>query len=542
MSFQDPSATVRGMDPSSHAMSPPTEMRKGRLRTRLRALIDQQQQLADAREQLLIDREDFSSKAKRIREQRVQTGDVEVTLMNALRRRFNELGSSISDDLLIIYARVEEEHLKLRGLEEDHLQAEEDLGASEWACVEMENELYQYCLPDLLSDDADSGNLIEYVKETLSLPKPSGTISPSLAVQYKAMGGEYDRLIKRFEAVRRQKTIKMETYTQLDEGSLWPPNVGDEDVEMEGLYGNLLMQIMNLEVRMQQLKAELRDPESSMPMENRGFSEPNRLSGDRLDLIEPSTRAHSEGARSEAVNDILYEDHINVWSLDRLKQSAIEKMQYLQALRYELDKNDISNLHFQHWQNIATHSWSSGTADLSTLQDAPQPMTELPLRQPISINMPVNEAQKDNTCSQIYVHDDIPLTTEELSMPGSLELSVANPLFQMEPACVEDTNLASMIGATEETPLCLSFTSQVGHSTDTVPARPIERGSDTAETFLVDNRPDNETQSFRNYDSTREFNNNEPSSVGSLHQEPFGFRTMRQMAGQVRPRSVYSLM
>jgi hypothetical protein len=140
-----------------------------RLQKRLDDLASQQGKLVENREQLLVDREAASMAQKRIREQRARSADTEIAFLNILRKHFNKLGRPLPEDLLLAYDEVEKHHLRLRLLEEDNLQAVEDLGSAEWNFIELETELYQYQLEQLLSEELEKDTGIIRISRRLVL-------------------------------------------------------------------------------------------------------------------------------------------------------------------------------------------------------------------------------------------------------------------------------------------------------------------------------------------------------------------------------------
>ena len=325
------------------------------------ALSVKQQKLVEAREQLLVEREEGMMSRKRIRHQRIRTGDSEIDLMKAFRQHFVQLARPLPSDLLAAYDRAEKEHSELRSLEEAHLQAEEDLGASEWMYMDLENDLYQYNISDLVEDELHhldtTGDVDE---ETNNTPISATLIESTPTAQYQALIVEHGQLTKRFDALRKQQSIRMDTFIQAEEDILQLSENTRVGTNAEGLASELLDLIAKCETKMQQLRLDTKPLRQSASRSHRELSEPAMNHDPWFDHVERASPAFSEGASLPLESYIPVEEHINDWSLQSLKSSALEKIRYLNILRHRLNIRHTTNVEFGDWEPQLTRLWVTG--------------------------------------------------------------------------------------------------------------------------------------------------------------------------------------
>jgi hypothetical protein len=331
------------------------------LQTRLDALSSQQEELEEAREQLLIDRESGLLHRRSIQKQRIRTGDAEITLMDAFRNHFKQLRRPLPDDILNAYDKAEKQHLALRRLEEEHLQAEEDLGASEWRFTGMETDFYQYHISQLLleglEDEIMERTNVEATKKTSAIVLDP--IPPTGQVQYQVIVADHNRLIKRFDALRKQRVIRMETLTQFEDNQCRIAEDIEVDREATTLASELLDLITKCEARLQQLRPSVEPIQRIALGRKQQISEPDFGHGDWFEHFDTPSRAHSEGGTSASEDHIPIGERMEDWSLESLKNSALEKLQYLNILRPRIKNRSELKLGFEHWEPQVTRLWVS---------------------------------------------------------------------------------------------------------------------------------------------------------------------------------------
>jgi hypothetical protein len=337
-----------------------------RLQRRLNDLASQQEKLVENREQLLVDREAMSIVRKEIQEERTRTADAEIAFLGVLRKHFNELGRPLPDDLLLAYEEVEKYHSRLRLLEDENLQAEEDLGISEWKFIELETDLYQYHLEQLLSEELENETEEVIPAEDISKRTPFHLIRPTPLVQYEALLVEHGRLIKRFESLRKQQMLRMDTFT--DPEYSWMQGAEDTQMDNEAtkLSSELLDLIAQCEMRLSELRPDLDLGASANVERKRQSSVPDLDRNSMYERIETTSHANSEGAVSPHHDYVNVNKNISEWSLRSLKSSALEKLQYLNFLRPKIARKDALERGFEYWEPVITKSWADENANLLT--------------------------------------------------------------------------------------------------------------------------------------------------------------------------------
>jgi hypothetical protein len=345
-----------------------------RLQRRLDDLSAQQERLVETREQLLVDREIASMNRKAIREQRGRTANTEIALLDALRKHYNDLGYPLPDDLVIAYNQVERHHSRLRSLEDEYLQPEENLGASEWKFIELETDLYQYHLTQLLSEELEEEGFEPATGEAITTRTQIDPIPPTRGVQYQAILADHVRLVKRFEDLRKQQALRMDTFTQPEHHSLRLAENTQMDREATQLSSDLLDLIAECEIRLQQLRPGL-DLSSSAAFERkRPFSEPNLNRESCYERIETVSHADSEGTAQPYEDRIPVDENITEWSLQSLKNSALEKVRYLNFLRPNIKRKDALKQDFVHWQPLIMLSWAKDSLEWPTQLNPDSPV------------------------------------------------------------------------------------------------------------------------------------------------------------------------
>jgi hypothetical protein len=334
-----------------------------RLQKRLDDLASQQEKLVENREQLLVDREAASMAQKKIREQRARSADTEIAFLNILRKHFNELGRPLPEDLLLAYDEVEKHHLQLRLLEEDNLQAVEDLGSAEWNFIELETEFYQYQLEQLLSEELEKDieeDAPTDLTTTRTLIEP---IPATPGVQYQAIIAEHSRLMKRFDNLRKQQMLRMDTFTEPEHSWMRAAEDTNMDKESTKLASDLLDLIAQCEIKFPWLRADLNVGAKPTFKNKRPLSEPDLIRNSMYERIETISHANSEGATSSHDDYIHVNEYISEWSLQSLKSSALEKLQYLNFLRPRITRKDALEQGFEHWESLITQSWADEHLD-----------------------------------------------------------------------------------------------------------------------------------------------------------------------------------
>lgn len=414
----------------------------------LDALSAEQAELMEARERLLVDREEVLTQRKELRKRRVRTGDAEVELMSAFRQVFVQIALPVPSSLLSAYETVENEHQSLRELEEEYLEAEEDLGASEWDFMDLENDFYQHRVPGLLSSIHQGSNAKHSENEEAITPVKGQSILPTPYAEYHSLIGRHNRLTTQFEALRgRQRAhLDLDTVGQVSledaSGLFEDTNV---DREVAGLASDLLDMIVACETRMQQLEPDLDLREQTVQHMSRRLSQPNMEHDLIFSHVRTASRACSEGAAPSMDGQLSLEELIGGWSLRSLKSSAMEKVLYLNIMRDELNMREAEDVKFGEWNDEITRVWNSdhrhsrprlleldGSIDVDLSNQWTRP------------NEPHPQLYREN--SSAYNTQHAPVTTNARCANTSIAAvsqDLEIPTIRLDPAPVEDSSPSS---------------------------------------------------------------------------------------------------
>jgi hypothetical protein len=329
------------------------------LRRKIDELSTQQVELSEQREEVLVDRQSFVQSAARVREQLFKSVNAATTLMNAFRKHYNEIDTSLPEELVSAYNTLDEEKDKLGHLEVEYQRAEDDLGALEWRVMELENDLYQYDLQQILPNE-DTDNISvdsqEPIHTAINAPDP---IPVSAAVQYQVTFSEYSQMMHHYGFLREEIARRL-----IDESKL-----SIEETELltfanSGIvqaFIDLLNQIADCEVRLKNLKRQLVPHEDTPGFRSRHLSEPapqaERLydDSDIVSLVKSENDALDIKERNTSLH------RVRDWLLDCLKQNALEKAQYLGILQQALTRIDVLGTNFTDWEGLATQQWPLDT-------------------------------------------------------------------------------------------------------------------------------------------------------------------------------------
>ncbi|KAH6644152.1 hypothetical protein C7974DRAFT_383001 [Boeremia exigua] len=358
----------RHLRPVSAGAPSPIEELVLRLRRELEQLSTRQEDLAQSRERVLVDRQKLVQGWKRVREQRDQTANAEVRLMTLLRQHYNRIDSPFPTELNLAFSAVDEGRNRLGSLEEDITEVEENLGAQEWEFMELENDLYQYDLSQLLPEETEDGIGIYTPKVDGSLVVSEDPLPPSTILQYQIEEAEHQRLLDCFKDARNVIATLFDANTlSIDEADLV-----DIDTSVAVLsFDDILTRLAKCEVRLQHLKGRYMSLPNAIPTGPRCFTEPSP-DIDSLSAISGAvSRAHSEGDVSHRPEQVPAVQQIRDWLLDCLKQNSMDRMQYFSILQQTLEYIDALELDMSGWETLAFERWSVDMAEVNqTVQEA----------------------------------------------------------------------------------------------------------------------------------------------------------------------------
>ncbi|KAH7081329.1 hypothetical protein BKA63DRAFT_561876 [Paraphoma chrysanthemicola] len=325
-----------------------------RLGIRLRDLSDQQQTLIEFREKVVLNRQEIISSAQRVREERARIGEAEARLMDAFRMHSNEIRAPLPPNLTRAYDDVEEIRNKLVDLESSHVQIERHYGAMEWTLNDMENDLYQYDLEQLLSDEE-----FEYTTELpQEPPKParstSKSVLPSVGAQYQQAFRERCVLSTRLAALRKEH----EQTLSIDGRGDWKCVVNDFDgSSIDPAFGDVIMQEVLCEIRIHRLKAILAPQGCMEALSMRASSESRDVTGYDARDTGTGPRAYSDSAIPHFL-DCEYDDYdVCQWMLDSLLESRFEQFRFMASLKNFLNNGRPLEVEFEPWRECIALSW-----------------------------------------------------------------------------------------------------------------------------------------------------------------------------------------
>ncbi|KAL5408355.1 hypothetical protein PMIN04_011443 [Paraphaeosphaeria minitans] len=341
--------------------------------SRLHEITLAQEDVSQARKDLLVERSKTKSAGEAVRLQRIVTGNIEGQLLSALRESCNANAEALPASIANAYERVIQERDRLGSIEDSYIEAERALGGSEWMFMQKEDMLYQYHFPDLRAHmestlpkhDARTDSrppppppdpvllgeqtiLVHNAPPPPPLPPPPPEIRslnsrepedvtepPSttqiqqnsklpLENQYKAAVTELDNLRKEFDSLRSQQSevLDLELGNRISHAKLSEHRVDSQ--KFFNYYTNLLEKLAEKEVQVQQLRVKKWGPPD-------------------LDA-DLSRRTPDE------------------WMLDFVKTNSMERKMYMNAL----EDTGISISHGDPLDEWSDRYWFSCTTDCSS--------------------------------------------------------------------------------------------------------------------------------------------------------------------------------
>jgi hypothetical protein len=378
---------------------------------RLETISESHAQLASSRRQLLITRERVRTASRNVRLKRVGAGDAEAAFMNQLREFVNKSRDELPKTLLDAYNTVTQTRDDLGEIEENYLQAERNLTGAEWTFMDQENAFYQIDLWDIIngyqSDDSMVFQGETYMPPTRplfpnSFPPTSDTIPylversnagtfsdlphlsplppicqapavleasslPMVANQaYAVKIAEVEKLRKRFDRMRQKEACSIE-WQEGDE-VLFADGIESAEIDSAASvseYFNILHQLSACEASAQQLKVLPMAGYLEAPGLARRYSDPASPSAVMQSCSVSMRRTQTESAVCLMKDDSTTKEKIREWSLTYLKDSAVQKCLYLNAL----EDCEVVLPVDDDWKERATRYWSKDSLGESEYGD-----------------------------------------------------------------------------------------------------------------------------------------------------------------------------
>lgn len=363
--------------------------------------------LSSTRKELLIERERVKTAAGEVRQKRVNAGNAEARFMNHVREFVNNHLEQLPSTLLEAYDKVRETRDGLGEAEADYLQDEEDLTGAEWMFMNRENRFYQFDINRILSSPQLNNPAFPQGQpsETVSKPPihdlppcPVGSLSPSqvsklppppppphiwtsslplmphvsMSASLLAPIGREHPAVEELKTLRREfgKLSQRESYdfewAGENEAFLAEEDKVREDQLTASTSDNrdVLLDIFDPEAKAQETKMKELDLALNESIPTRRYSDSTHLFSSGSSLSAPMRRTQTERATPFNRCSPAIGNKIREWSLTQLKQSAVQKRLYLNAL----EDNGIDSSAEVDWKVRATRFWSRDS--LSEIRDS----------------------------------------------------------------------------------------------------------------------------------------------------------------------------
>ncbi|OAL00911.1 hypothetical protein IQ06DRAFT_134754 [Phaeosphaeriaceae sp. SRC1lsM3a] len=341
-----------------------------RLELGLRDASTQQDELSEARQQVLIDRQRVASSARQIRELRNGIAGKEARIMDIFRKYYTDLGERMPDDLILAYSDVENSRNDLIIAEDVHNDKEQDLELSEMTLTDQEADLYQLKLPQLLQ--VENTDTFEASVNLGSLPL---SCSPSEVTQ-RAAALDREALVHGSYNPKRRVSYSLADYNPLRRNG--SPEA--EYVSSRAQYFNEEVDHMfRRELQAQNTQVVSSTLRNSALINGREPCEIVRASPFIHHVAEaPSHRPKTVFIEKtwSAKDDPDLELPIDDWILNYLKMNATEKLQMVAILRAAIGEPWNDDLDFDHWNELVVKFWLQGVKKVEHVSEPepPQPV------------------------------------------------------------------------------------------------------------------------------------------------------------------------
>ncbi|KAF2279829.1 uncharacterized protein EI97DRAFT_188260 [Westerdykella ornata] len=320
------------------------------IREQLRHISQNQENLNDAREELLVERSAVQSRGKRLRAQRIRTRNAEAAFMTAARDFYKEAGCAFPLALSAAYETVKAEDDKLGTMEVEYSEKEEALGGKEWEFSEQETSFYQYDLQELI------GRTLTYEHDYDGKQAPQTDANTTLPLllfcQFQETVSRHGQLMRRFNALRDRQAGLLETRDDL---TLESPYVRFFDE-----YSQILSDIMDCDVKIGQLKQELMRHGIPAPM----ILSPGSAASLDWEKLQKQMPPNSllDGSVPNSLYGFPISSRVPEWLLSCMKGSALERRSFLNILEERLGLPEGSQTQYDWWDDCVTRLWLSDSS------------------------------------------------------------------------------------------------------------------------------------------------------------------------------------
>ncbi|CAA9956771.1 hypothetical protein PTMSG1_00379 [Pyrenophora teres f. maculata] len=488
------------------------------LRRSLDDLSEYQIQIGSARKELLVKRERLRTAGRKVHLKRVEAGDAEARFMSSLREFVNKYDDVLSLSLFEAYEAVAQIRDDLGDMEEDYLQAERDLTGQEWKYLDQEDTFYQFDIHSVIPEsiDSDDNRLQDqrqrtslfppsppppppppppvnhptylaqsynpYAAHNLPPPPPPPPLPPPAVLQLKAkqssnlpqrahsiIMAEIDDLRMNFDQPREQRAQDIH----------WDD--GDEVSETESLPSTkinlgILHDISTREGEALPLSATGLCQHCEPTAVNRRDIDAGILSKDTaLHVTMPWADTESNASFTE--NDPETKTKIREWSLQYLKDSAVERRSY----RNTLEEFGVFDQVSGDWQGIADEYWDrdslSETGDFDDRYE-PSIHASSPKQCYTALSSPQDVSGSENRHPEEIGRKSISISinSSDSNDPLLIPLPPSPPVSNvsgraLEPVVLEDVVASGSKDDSEKLPNSNTYTSN--HGTNKQAAAPL---------------------------------------------------------------------
>lgn len=384
-----------------------------------------QENLAQIREKLLVERTKLRYTGEAVRQQRIKMGNMEGQLMSFLRRYIHESPTALPSSIMDAYEKVEEARDEMGIIEDDFIQNERAVGVAEQSFTQKENMFYQHQFPNIFnklttdpyqqytaSDEPlppppppppppDPVNLAGDLVLVHDAPPPPPMFAPYIGVpgsprdsqtfpiqpreafetardvevEYNMAMTELESLRKEFDSFRPRQSELLERNNASVQRDFKLPNYHAIHSDFEEEYSKVLSKLLDCEVKAQRLRVKT--------AKFRGFPEvPKRRQSDLVRTAGVTALPAPLMIRAQTVvspdeyNSTEMRLRVREWILEYSRNNPIERKIYTNILEklgvVVFDGDAMKERTEEYWSFGATNSssFSAGGGSMETIDDS----------------------------------------------------------------------------------------------------------------------------------------------------------------------------
>lgn len=378
------------------------------IQSQIREMSRLQEDLAQVREKLFVERTRLRSTGAAVRMQRIKMGNMEGQFMNFLRIFLHESRIALPSSIMDAYEEIEKARDEMGSSEDDFLEDERALGAAEQSFTQRESMFYQHQCPDvfnkltldscqhyIMSDaphpppppdpvnlagdvvlvhDAPPPppptppfsplNVSEPPKESQNLPiqpRKIVTTAGDVELQYNVAMKELESLRKEFDSFRPHQSEILERNHPKPQRNFKLPILHTSHSDFEEKYSNVLSRLSDCEVKVQRLRVRTAKFRGMPQGPKRRKSDPVCSGGQTALPNLLMTRAQTVVSPGE-YDSTEMKLRVREWMLEYSRNNPIERRIYTNIL----EKRGVVVFGDDSLKERTEEYWSFGTADGSS--------------------------------------------------------------------------------------------------------------------------------------------------------------------------------